>query len=253
MEIIEYHKEYKIPVYDIGADGKLNPHSLFNYLQDIASEHAVKLGFGKDDLIRENHFWVLSRLAASIEIWPGWEETIIISTWPRGTDKLFAIRDYEIAYPDGRIIATASSSWLVVDITSRRIQRPDYILTKYNSGTEVRSAMGRNAVKLDPAAENGTKSASFRVRQSDLDLNLHSNNAIYIRWVADNYDLDFRMKNLPVSFEVNYLAESKWNDEIHVRSSPDEINAAFSNHSVVRSVDNTELCRVRIGWKDCSL
>jgi medium-chain acyl-[acyl-carrier-protein] hydrolase len=253
MEMIEYRKEYKIPVYDIGADGKLNIYSLFNYLQDIASEHAVKLGFGKDDLIRENHFWVLSRLAASIEIWPGWEETIIVKTWPRGTDKLFAIRDYEVCCPDGRIIAKASSSWLVVDITTRRIQRPDYILTKFNSETDVRNALGRNAVKLEPARENGKSGAPFRVKQSDLDVNLHTNHAVYIKWAADSYDLDFRLKHLPVTVEVNYIAESKWDEEIFLKTSPDENNLMDYNHSVIRSVDNTELCRVRIGWKDCRL
>jgi medium-chain acyl-[acyl-carrier-protein] hydrolase len=251
MGMIEYQKEYKIPVYDIGADGKLNTHSLFNYLQDLASEHAVKLGFGKDDLITQNHFWVLSRLAATIEIWPGWEETIVVKTWPRGTDRLFALRDYEVSYPDGRIIATASSSWLVVDITSRRVQRPDYILTSFNSGTLVRSAMGRNAEKLEAASENGAISASFRVRQSDLDVNLHTNHAMYIKWVADCYDLEFRMNNLPFSFEVNYIAESRWDEEISLRTSEDKNNVGYYNHSVIRSVDNSELCRVRIGWKDC--
>jgi medium-chain acyl-[acyl-carrier-protein] hydrolase len=251
MEMIEYQKEYKIPVYDIGADGRLNIHSLFNYLQDIASEHAVKLGFGKDDLVRENHFWVLSRLAASVAIWPGWEETIIVRTWPRGTDKLFAIRDYEVTYPDGRIIATASSSWLVVNISSRRVQRPDYILTKFNSDTPVRIAMGRNAVKIEPAAEDGANSTPFRVRQSDLDVNLHTNHAMYIKWAADSYDLDFRLKNIPLAIEVNYLAESKWDEEIRLRTSGDENNVSVYNHSVIRSVDNTELCRVRMGWKDC--
>jgi len=251
--MIEYQKEYKIPVYDIGADGKINIHSLFNYLQDIASEHAMKLGFGKDDLIRENHFWVLSRLAAEIRVWPGWEETIIVRTWPRGTDKLFAIRDYEVTSSDGRVIASASSSWLVLDITSRRVQRPDYILTKYNSGTTVRSALGRNADKLEPAAVSGATGSPFSIRPSDLDLNLHTNNAMYIKWVADSYDLDFRMKNHPASVEVNYLAESKWNEEICIRTSIGEDNDNLCNHSVVRHVDNTELCRMRIGWKDCRL
>ena len=53
MELLQFEKEYRIHVYEIGPDGKLNLFSLFNYLQDIASEHAVKLGFGRDDLMRE--------------------------------------------------------------------------------------------------------------------------------------------------------------------------------------------------------
>jgi medium-chain acyl-[acyl-carrier-protein] hydrolase len=253
MEINQYQKEYKIPVYEIGADGKINPHSLFNYFQDIASEQAKKLGFGMDDLMKDNHFWVLSRMAARIEIWPGWEETIIVRTWPRGTDKIFAVRDYEASFPDGRIISSATSSWLIVDITSRRVQRPDYVLTKYNSGTEVKSAIERNAAKLEPVDETGKKSLPFRVRHSDLDINLHTNNAMYIKWITDSYDLDFRMSHFPSSFEINYLAESRWDDEIYLRSAPDKINGEYYNHSLVRSVDNTELCRMRIGWKDCRL
>jgi acyl-ACP thioesterase len=253
MEVNQYQKEYKIPVYEIGADGKINPYSLFNYFQDIASEQAKKLGFGMDDLMKDNHFWVLSRMAAEIEIWPGWEETIIVKTWPRGTDKIFAIRDYEASYSDGRIIAAATSSWLIVDITSRRVQRPDYVLTKYNPGNDVKSAILRNSAKLDPVDENGKKSQPFRVRHSDLDINLHTNNAMYIKWITDSYDSDFRMNHLPSSFEINYLAESRWDDEIYLLSAPDKNNSGEYNHSLVRTVDNTELCRMRIRWKDCRL
>ena len=58
MDKLIHEKAYVVPVFEIGADEKLNPYSLFNYLQDIASEHAEKLGFGKDDLMKKNKFWV---------------------------------------------------------------------------------------------------------------------------------------------------------------------------------------------------
>jgi medium-chain acyl-[acyl-carrier-protein] hydrolase len=64
MELLQYEKEYKIPVYDTGPNGKLSQYALLNYLQDIASEHAVRLKFGLEDLMKENRFWVLSRIAA---------------------------------------------------------------------------------------------------------------------------------------------------------------------------------------------
>jgi acyl-ACP thioesterase len=253
MEKIIYEKEYVIPVYDIGADGRLNLHSLFNYLQDIASEHAVKLRFGKDDLMKENRFWVLSRIAADIAIWPGWEETIIVKTWPRGTDKLFAVRDFRVNYPDGRHIASASSSWLVVDRTTRRVQRPDSLLTRFNADLPVESSLGRNAGKLEPVTGEVEIGKPFRVRVSDLDINLHTNNVGYIKWISDSYDLEFRMSNVPSSIEVNYMAESKWDDELIVHMGHDKNDPHVYSHSVFRTVDNTELCRVRIGWENCSL
>ena len=253
MEEMLYEKKYVIPVYDIGADEKLTPHSLFNYLQDIASEHAVKLRFGKDDLRKANRFWVLSRIAADIEIWPGWEETIVVKTWPRGTDRLFALRDFRVFYPDGRQIASASSSWLVVDRTTRRVQRPDSLLTSFNADIPAESSLGRNADKLEPLTADIYTSTPFRVRVSDLDINLHTNNVGYIKWIVDSYDLQFRLSNVPLSVEVNYLAESRWDEELAVNTSCNKNLPAVFNHSVCRIADNTELCRVRIEWKDCRL
>ena len=251
MEKVEYEKSYKIPVYEIGFNGQLNPHSLFNYLQDIASEHAVMLRFGKDDLMKSNRFWVLSRITVQIITWPGWEETIVVRTWPRGTDKLFALRDYEVMYPDGRTVALGSSSWLVVDRTTRRVQRPDSLLTSFNSGFPVKSALGRNSDKIESVNDDHSCSQPFRVRISDLDINLHVNNVMYFKWITDSYDLDFRTAHYPSLVEINYLAESRINDEIIIKTSGSGKNEKGYNHSVVRSVDNTELCRMRIKWNDC--
>jgi hypothetical protein len=56
MELLQFEKEYKIHVYDTGPDGKLSLVTLFNYMQDIASEHAIKLNFGRDDLMDMGSF-----------------------------------------------------------------------------------------------------------------------------------------------------------------------------------------------------
>jgi medium-chain acyl-[acyl-carrier-protein] hydrolase len=253
MEALTYEKEYKIQVNEIGVDGRLNPHSLFNYFQDIASEHAVKLRFGKDDLMKENRFWVLSRMAADINIWSEWEDKLIIKTWPRGTDKVFALRDFSVYYPDGRHIASATSSWLVVDRTTRRVQRPDSLLTHLNADMPVEKSLGRNAEKLGPVDENYQESRPFRVKVSDLDINLHTNNVVYLEWITDSYDLEFRMSYVPVTLEINYMAESRWDDELKVRKSEDKNHPLLFSHSVFRESDNTELCRARIGWKNCRL
>jgi acyl-ACP thioesterase len=207
------------------------------------------LGFGRDDLMKKNQFWVLSRMYAEITEWPSWGDKIIIKTWPNGTDKLFAMRNYELKLPDGRMIASATSAWLVIDHTTRKIQRPDGLLTQYNEN-DIIPTSARNPEKLPEANEKGRNTAPFRVQVSDLDVNLHTNNVNYLKWVCDSYDLNFIMHHLPCSAEINYLAESMFNDEIIIRSSKEDADPGIISHSVLRVSDNRELCRIRIKWKE---
>ena len=253
MELLEFEKEYRVHVYETRPDGKLNLYSLFNYMQDIASDHAVKLGFGRDDLMRDNRFWVLSRMYAIINEWPLWEDTLIVKTWPNGTDKLFALRNYEVNYPDGRHIASGTSSWLILDRTTKKIQRPDSILTHYNFNLHTDNSPLRYASKLEPAEETGLISQVFKIKVSDLDVNFHTNNVRYLKWVNDSYDLDFVMNNVPQSAEINYLAESVYGEEITIRTSVEKENGSFYNHSIIRTNDDRELCRIKIAWKKVNI
>lgn len=244
--ILKLQKEYKIHVYETGIDGKLNLASLFNYFQDIASDHAEILGFGRGDLMKHNHFWALSRMYAEISVLPEWGESIIINTYPNGTDKLFALRNFEVSYPDGRHIAFATSSWLILDYSTRKIQRPEAALSHFNRHSEMVESPIRYASKLEFADSEVKNSDLFKVKISDLDINLHTNNVKYLQWINDSYDLDFLKQNIIYSTEINYLSESFYNDEVFLQTRAD--SGGYYNHSVMRT-DGKELCRVRLGWK----
>jgi acyl-ACP thioesterase len=248
-ELFQFEKEYSVNVYETDPDGILSPASLFNFMQDIASDHAEKLGFGREDLMKHNWFWVLSRMYAEIEQWPKWKDTIILKTWPNGTDKLFALRNYEVKFKDGRPVARGTSSWLVLDTSTRRIQRPESALSHFKRNFEPLESPLRYAAKLEPAEGETLDSDSFRVKISDLDINLHTNNVRYLHWVNDTYNLDFTMKNSPKSVEINYLSESLFNEEIYIKTSAENNNDGYYNHSVFRKDDGKELCRVKIGWQ----
>jgi len=247
-ELFRFEKEYRVNVYETDPDGALSLAALFNYMQDIASDHAESLGFGRDDLMKNGWFWALSRMYAEIEQWPRWGDTIILKTWPNGTDKLFALRNYEVRFNDGRLVARGTSSWLVLDYATRRIQRPESALSHFKRNFESQETPLRYAVKLEPIGTESVQSESFRVKISDLDINLHTNNVRYLHWINDTYDLDFIMKNSPISVEINYLSESLFNEEILIKTSTGINNGGFYNHAVLRKNDNKELCRVKILW-----
>jgi acyl-CoA thioesterase FadM len=58
------------------------------------------------------------------------------------------------------------------------------------------------------------------------------------------------MKNVPRSAEINYLAESQFDEEVVIKTSEEEMNGAVYSHSICRISDNRELCRIRIEWNE---
>jgi medium-chain acyl-[acyl-carrier-protein] hydrolase len=247
-ELLQYNKEFEVHVYDTGPDGRLSLASLFNYLQDAAWDHAEHLGFGRNDLLKDNRFWALSRMYAEIDHLPLWKDTVIVRTWPSGTDKLFALRNYEVSYADGRHIANVTSSWLILDQATRKVQRPENALSHFRRNFEQLDSPLRYASKLVFENIDTVTTPAFKVKISDLDVNLHTNNVIYLKWVNDIYDFDFVMKNIPQSVEINYLSESLLNDEVSIQTGNDKNNGQFYNHSIFRSSDRREICKIRIGW-----
>lgn len=246
--MIEFEKSYTIPVYDSDSKGRLSAFSLFNYIQDIASEHAELLHFGRGDLQRSNQFWILSRLYAEIERFPLWGETVILRTWPRGTEGLFALRDIEANSKDGGKVAGATTSWVIVDSETRRPQRPDSLLERMNLNFPDRRTTNRNAGKPGAVEQPFTESPTFIVKPSDLDVNQHVNNVKYIQWVTDTFNVSFLSDYSPKTVEVSYLSESVEGDRILIRSNEPTEENNWSLHSVIRIDDGRELCRIMISW-----
>jgi medium-chain acyl-[acyl-carrier-protein] hydrolase len=246
--MVEFEKSCKIPVYDTDFRGRLYLHSLLNYIQDIASEHAELLSFGRDDLHRSNQFWILSRIYVSIVRMPEWGEEIVLKTWPRGTEGLFALRDIVISDARGEKIAGATTSWVVVDITTRRPCRPGSLLQGLNHEFPSAMALERNAGKLEPVEAGEPGRYQIAVKPSDLDVNLHVNNVKYVQWVYDSMALKFLKENDPRSVEVNFLAESVDGDKMEIRTAGHRNENNCLHHSVIRQDDSRELCRILICW-----
>lgn len=251
-ERAEFEKDYVVHVYETAANGKLTLPGLFNFLQDIASDHAEKLNFGRNDLLKNNHIWVLSRIYAVIDKLPAMNDTVTVRTWPSAIDKILALRDFKVLDQNGLHLVSATSSWAIIDRSTKRIQRPDDVISNFHSSLNIERSLQRNAAKLEPVAAGGYLTPMFQVKFSDLDVNLHANNVKFLQWVTDAYPLDFVIANSPVSVEINYLAESMCGDELKILVSQDNEVTDFWNHSVIRVNDNRELCRIRIEWNSCN-
>ena len=107
--------DFRVKTYDTYPNGKLSIPSLLDFLQEAAGLHAIKLKFGMHDLNARNETWVLSRMRVEIERWPERGDAIVVETWPKGMDRLFAVRDFLVFDEKGEILARSSSYWLLIN------------------------------------------------------------------------------------------------------------------------------------------
>ena len=138
-----------------------------------------------------------------------------IRTWPKGIQqKIFFTRDFQIAAPDGQLIAAATSVWLLIDPQTRRMQLPSTLtgtLPK-NSGL---NALDEDLMKLAPGnglAEKFTTQANYSV----VDVLGHVNNARYIDWVMDCFPFELFKTHQLAWLQINYNNEVRGGETVRI-------------------------------------
>ena len=238
----KWQKSFKISSYHVDLNRQLTIPSLCHYFQEIAYEHAEHLNFGYNYLKSVKKFWILSRLQFEIYQLPVWGDEIVVTTWPRGMDGMFALREFVATQLDGTKLAGATSSWLILDEERhfpQRINPEDFV--EFSKTTE--SALNLIADKL-PKVENITKSETFSVKFSDVDVNKHVNNSMYIQWAINSLPIELLISGKISSLLVNFLGEASFGDNISLWKSGDLGGQFFV--SIQNESKGKELCKVQI-------
>ena len=208
------HEEFfSVRSFEVDPVHRLKINILCSLFQEVASNHAQQLGVGYETLQQKNIFWVLSRLLVKVHRLPVWHENIKISTWPKGTHRLFALRDFELYNEAGEVLCQATSCWLMVDASTRKPVRPDQFL-QYLSIPD-QHTLTAVPDKIEVPAE-AKESRIVQVHYTDLDHNQHVNNVQYINWLLDGFSPAFFEKHTLRSLQINFLSEARYGEEVRI-------------------------------------
>jgi len=241
-------KKFQVRAGDIGQNGLIQPVIFLDYLLDSASAQAGMFGTGVTDLFKKSRTWVLSRLHVEFERFPAWGEDVEIRTWPSAKLPVYAVRDFEAGGGPGPAVR-ATSSWLIIDLESRRPLR----IAGHLDGFPLDE---RRAVEDDfpplPAPGREDIRKEFPVFYSDLDINRHFTATAYIHRALETVPRDILFDFLPVSLEVNFRAEAFYGDGLISRlervSGPGADGRAVFLHRLSRAADDKELTLLRTVW-----
>jgi acyl-ACP thioesterase len=220
----------------IDRSDRLTMNTVFQFFQEAAISHADNLGVGREDMARTGTVWILSRMSVHIDRRPRYGETVTVRSWPRGGEKLFALRDYDIRDASDVPVVRGRSGWLIINIEKRRPLRPQSIMNTLPQNE------GLNALPPDIAAagiaglaerQNLHKAAERRADYTDVDYNGHVNNVRYIQWIEDTLDPALLEQAGRMRLDINYLNETLpaelteiWSAPLE--AAPDEPGAAFA-------------------------
>ena len=240
-------KTYGLHTYDVDFEGRAHPAALLNFLQDAAVRQAAAHGFSVPDLVKKGLTWVLSRYHVRIFRYPKLGETIEVQTWPSGRQGIFALRDFKVTGPDGGTVLTATSSFMILDLNSKKPVRMDGLIPA-EAVLEER-ALPDDFQSLPEVAETPDP-VRFPVRRQDLDFNRHVNNVVYIQWGLEAVPHDVLMSSRPSRIEISYKAEAFLGDTIlsGVREEPGGEGRTFL-HRITRETEGVEIARMRTIWE----
>ncbi len=174
-----------VKCYEVDAAKRLKPTSFMDMAQEMAYQAASVMHFGYDELIARDKSWVLSRMHFRILEAPLWGDRVEIRTWHRGAFGPFFVRDFEVLSQEGKRLIEATSSWVVIDVTSRTMARPEDVLpTEDTSCHDYAIEIPAGKVMM-PRSGTPEFVMTHKVAYSDIDLVGHTNNARYISWAVD--------------------------------------------------------------------
>ena len=215
MNMIKYTKDLTIQCYETDASWRLKPASFMNFAQEAAGNHAVFLGFGYDDLIAKNTAWILSRVHVVFTDTPKWKEDMTLTTWHKGLNRLFYLRDFVLTDKEGRERVKATTSWLVLNLETRRLVRDPELMEEGTVCAENVIETPADKVQV-PKDIEAVHVMDHVVAYSDVDMHGHTNNAMYMQWAMDAVDYEIASTRPVKEFTINFNKETKPGDCVAV-------------------------------------
>ena len=186
-------------------------------MQDIAAEHAERLGVGAAAMTERGAFWLAVRTRLECFALAEMMAPLSVSTWPVrcAPEDLRLLRRYRIESA-GKTISEGQTEWMILNTATGRLFRardagfPADM--SYHDDPVAPAPFSRMADAFSEADLCFHKT----VRASDIDYGSHMNNVAYVRTMLDGFRSE-ALAALPVkSFEIRYGDPCHEGDEIAV-------------------------------------
>lgn len=215
-----YEGWYTIRTHEIDGQQRLTVPALMMLMQEASMQNAQQLQISLWDEEMNNLSWVILRKELTVVTMPTLGDKVKVVTYPAGFQKIFAYRDFWVFDQDGTVLATASSTWTLMNLTERRISKiPQNILNLEVPLKDECLAVPEVKMKMNKSLN---QSYNYTIRHFDLDWNNHVNNIILAKLMIQSADEDLLSSRQILKFTIHIKSECYMNDSLSIRTKREE-------------------------------
>lgn len=176
---------YHVPLSRCDLTGRLSIPDTFAACQDIATEHAERIGVGGNAMMSQGLFWLTARTRIRFHHRPGMLRSYELETWPCKPGPMRCDRFYRASIGD-RLLFEGRTEWCVWNIRENKAQDPRGLFADdLEFSDEVCLSDPYRRFRHD--FTEADRVMDYTVLPSDIDLGNHMNNVAYPRLLSNSF------------------------------------------------------------------
>lgn len=176
-----FSEEFKIPEVMCDKHGNLSMRNLVSLIGEVSMDHSNKMEAGLD---MDRYRWIVFSWDVKMDSPVRAYDKIEVTSMAIGTKKFYAYRNAFVKR-DGEIIARAYGVFMLVDIDRMRpVKMSKDLIASYEEDEPIYE---KKDLKY---RDDFVNDKEIMVRYTDIDWNLHVNNAVYFDYIYDLCKLD---------------------------------------------------------------
>ncbi|MDD4159526.1 MAG: thioesterase [Synergistaceae bacterium] len=240
--------ENQIPFSGIDPKGRLKFGVLLEMFQEMADIDASKYNLSVRQTLEHNVTWVLRKYRIELVRYPVKEDgTIRIKTYAEPYRNLYSLRSFKLWNGHGDFLGSAYTWWVLVDINRHRPVRLDK--SELMTGFMERLTEELPKDVLVPELTLPEIEEIWKVRWQDLDVNNHTNHAVFFSWALDTVPQELNENLSPMAVESEFMRSIP---RTKVRVLSQEVPSSegrYFLHSLRHVEDDTEYARMSSLWR----
>lgn len=208
-----FSKTMMINYSDVDSKNQVTNKGILRILQEVAGMHSSSLGYGVNDIPITGLAWIILNWKLKVFLRLKTHDSITINTWLRTENPLFTYRDFEILDKDGKIVAKATSKWVLYDVNKGSVIKiPEEVNNSFIYMDRYAFTEKINEKIKEP--EELTLVKDYVVQRRDIDTNNHVNNLCYLDYAYEALPEEIYNGIAFSDIEIMYKHEAKLGENL---------------------------------------